>query len=213
VLDSSKENVVSGKSVENAEEIYTSKQKNNLIMRTLPKVWCKLLNEADESLIELVAETTEKLCGYKPDYVVVESFLASCMQTTGVTASRKKTRKESPVTKLPIKKQENFTGKSIVTFSFKSEKYEVEHWIEVLKEICTIMLVLHKGKFEKVLTLRGRKRPYFTKNENELRIPTKIEKTDIYMETNLSANSIVKITQNLISLFGYESENLSIETE
>jgi hypothetical protein len=77
----------------------------------------------------------------------------------------------------------------------------------------SIMLVLHKDKFEKVLTLRGRKNPYYTKNENELRIPTKIEKTDIYMETNLSANSIVKIAQNLISLFGYESENLSIETE
>jgi len=208
----SKKNIISGKSVENAERVYTSKQKTDLIKKTLPEAWGKLLNEADESLIELVAETTEKLCGYKPDHIAVEDFLVSYVQATSNTVSRK-TKKRFPVTEIPSKKQERYTGKTIVSFNFKGKEYKVEYWIEMLKKICSIILEFHRDKFEQILKLKGRRRPYFTKDKNELRVPSRIETTDIYMETNLSANSIVKITQNLISLFGYDSENLSIKIE
>jgi len=57
----------------------------------------------------------------------------------------------------------------------------------------------------------GRKRPYFTRNPNELRNPKRINNTDIYIETNLSANSIVKLSKSIISLFGYKENDLSIE--
>ena len=73
------------------------------------------------------------------------------------------------------------------------------------------MLSAHRGQSDKVLNLKGRKRPYFTRNPNELRSPERINNTDIYVETNLSANSIVKLSKSIISIFGYEEEDLFIE--
>ena len=73
------------------------------------------------------------------------------------------------------------------------------------------MLSFHREQFDNVFNLRGRKRPYFTRNPNELRSPERINNTDIYVETNLSANSIVKLFKSIIALFGYKENNLSIE--
>ena len=63
-----------------------------------------------------------------------------------------------------------------------------------------------------MLLLKGRKRPYFTKNANELRLPEKIRGTDIFVETNLSANSIVSLCEDVLSLFGYK-DSLKIESD
>jgi len=70
----SKENVVSGKAIENAENLYKSRQKQQLIKETLPKAWTKIITEPDELLVELLAEVVERLCGYKPDNEMVEQF-------------------------------------------------------------------------------------------------------------------------------------------
>ena len=69
----------------------------------------------------------------------------------------------------------------------------------------------HRSNFDRVLTLQGRKRPYFSKNPDELRIPEKIEGSDIFVEINLSANSIVKMCIDVLSLFGYSEEDFNIE--
>lgn len=208
-----KENVILGISVKNAEEIYTSKQKKDLIKKTIPEAWYRLLNEADESFIELIAETTERLCGYKPDYATIEEFLGTLSQSAPVKLPLKTIRKRASSRDIPRRKQENYTGKSIRSFSFKGNNYNVEYWIEMLKKVCNIMLTLHRDRFQQVLELKGRKRAYFTVNKDELRVPAEIEGTNIFVETNLSANSIVRLTRDVISCFGYNSENLLIEIE
>lgn len=77
----SKENVISDRAIENAERIYESKQRQHLIEETLPKAWKKIITEPDELLVELLAETTEKLCGYKPDNEMVKQFLKELAQS------------------------------------------------------------------------------------------------------------------------------------
>jgi len=210
----SKESVISGKAIENADKIYKSKQKQYLIKDTLPKAWNKLIKEADENLIGLLAETTEKLCGYKPDQATAEDFLASYVQKMeiSVTASKQGiSRERIKIAKSQFREGESYTGESISSFTFKGTKYEVKTWKDMLIQICNIMLATHRDRFEQVLNLVGRKRPYFTKTPNELRIPERINGTDIYIEVNLGANSIVKLSRDVLSLFGYTKDDLSIE--
>ena len=210
----SEENVISGKAIENADKIYKSKQKQYLIKDTLPKAWNKLIKEADENLIGLLAETTEKLCGYKPDQATAEDFLASYVQKMeiSVTASKQGiSRERIKIAKSKFREGESYTGESISSFTFKGTKYEVKTWKDMLIQICNIMLATHRDRFEQVLNLVGRKRPYFTKTPNELRIPERINGTDIYIEVNLGANSIVKLSRDVLSLFGYTKDDLSIE--
>jgi len=204
-----KENVCSGKSIQIAEDIYKSKQKEHLIRETLPKAWNKLISEPDELLVELIADATEKVCGYKPNNNVVENFISS-------NIARKEVYTEPPRIKETIKKPavvgvESYIGKSVTAFMFRNTRYEVKYWIEVLTQICKLTYNLHHSSFERVLQLRGSKRPYFSRNPNELRVPQKIGNSDIYMETNLSSNYIVKISQNVISLFGYTKSDFAVE--
>ena len=204
----SKEKVISGKSVDNAENIYRSRQKQNLIRETLPKAWNKIIDESDEILIELIAETTEKLCGYKPDYAIVERFIISNIKKIDIFLP------PGPVVVNPPEEPggtiENYSNRTISSFVFKGTKYEVKSWKGMLLQVCKIMSSAHKERFERVLSLRGRKRPYFTKNPNELRSPERINSTDVYVEVNMSANSIVKLSINVLSLFGYKKEDIAI---
>jgi len=177
----SKENVISGKAVENAERIYRSKQRSILIKETLPMAWSKIISEPDESLVELIAETTEKLCGYRPDHVTVEEFLASHVQT-----EMKKLPEPRKTDWMEVKPVLSYTGRTITAFTFKGKRYEVKSWRSMLLKVCEIMLTSHRETFDRVLNLTGRKRPYFTRNPNELRSPERISGTDIFVETNLT---------------------------
>lgn len=71
----SKENVISGKAVQNAKILYEQSQKKEEISTTLPDAWNQLVSEPDDLLVELLAEKTEELCGHKPDKNEIEQFL------------------------------------------------------------------------------------------------------------------------------------------
>jgi len=207
-----KENVISGKAITNAEAIYKSRQKNYLIKDTLPKAWSKLISEPDELLIDLLAEATEKLCGYKPDHSAVENFISinlSKIETSYGLEEKKKA--DLPKIKISTEMNESYIGKSVTAFNFKKTRHEVRFWKDILIKVCSLMSSMHRNNFERVLNLQGRKRPYFSKNANELRIPEKIKGTDMFVEINLSSNSIVKMCLDILSLFGYSKEDFTIE--
>ena len=178
-----------------------------MIKETLPMAWNKIINEPDDSLVELIAETTEKLCGYRPDHTTVEEFLISHVQTE--VPKLPESRKTEWVKEKDL--PQSYTGASIAAFKLKGERYEVKSWKAMLLKVCEIMLSSHRENFDKVLNLAGRKRPYFTKNPNELRSPERISGTDIFVETNLSANSIVRLSKSILQLFGYSEKDLKIE--
>ena len=205
-----KENVNSGKAIENAETVYKGRQKEYLTRETLPKAWNKLISEPDEFLIELIADATEKMCGYKPSSSAVEAFIATNVQATHPIVG---TQKQKEIVKAPQPTAaEDYVGKSVSAFVFKNTKHEIKYWIELLTQLCRLMYQSHRGEFDRVLQLRGSKRPYFTKNRNELRAPQRVEDSDIFMETNLSSTSIVKISRSIIALFGYLPHDLTIES-
>ena len=206
----SKENVLSGKSIENAENVYRGRQKEFLIKETLPKAWNKIIEGPDETLLELIAETTEKLCGHKPDHQTVESFIASDTQKI-IFPTIPRPPVITSIRRREVEAEETYTNKSISSFTFKGRRYEVNSWKDMLVQICNIMLATHRDRFDQVLNLKGRKRPYFTRNPNELRSPEKIPGTDIYVEVNQSSNSIVRFSIDILSLFGYTKADLSIE--
>ena len=132
-----RENVISEKAIRNAEEVYKSKQKEYLIHDTLPMAWNKLVSEPDELLIELIADATEKQCGYKPDNSTVEDFISNYIirVTTPIEKSRKVEIEKRPVSI----SHGGYIGKSISAFSFKNTRYEVRYWIDVLKQLSRIM--------------------------------------------------------------------------
>lgn len=194
----SKEKLRTGESIDNAKKILENKNMEKLINEIIPKAWHKLLAEMDDDFIELLSKKVEDLCGYRPKIESIENFIG--------TLATPKPSETGTINQAP-------TYQKISSFELLGQRYEVDKWIEMLLKLSEVMAHRHSNEFEKVLDLKGSKRPYFTKNKNALRIPRKINKTDIYVETNLSANSIVKISKDLIKLFGYKENDLKIFTQ
>jgi len=73
----SKDAVQSGKAVEHAESLYEGKIRQETIRKNLPEAWNRIVSEPEPSLIELLAETTERLCGHKPQQEEVVRMMRS----------------------------------------------------------------------------------------------------------------------------------------
>jgi predicted type IV restriction endonuclease len=208
----SKDNISTGKANQNAEAIYKGQQKLNILKETLPKAWNKIIEEVEDLLVDLISDTTEELCGFKANSELIEQFILRhkdrfIIPTTPPT--RIPLRPQVP-SSTPMGVQGSYSGKSISSFHFRGSQYPVRFWIDLLIKLCEILKTTHGDEFNKVLSLRGRKRPYFSRNKDELVEPRKIGNTDIFAETNLSANSIVKISLDIMALFGYSSNDLII---
>ena len=77
----SPEMVGSGQAVTDAEALVESQQRAETISRTIVAAWNHIVETPDELLVDLISETTERICGFKPEPELVEQFLAQRIQT------------------------------------------------------------------------------------------------------------------------------------
>jgi len=210
----SKPNIISGVAIDNAKELYTSRQKKNILKDTLPKAWNKIMTDPDDLLVELLIETSEKLSGFRPEVSDVESFLSNLNKNiqspSQIPTDKKIIRTTTPIQKVP--QSSGYINKYINSIELLGEKYYPRSWKEVLVTVSEKMYNLHTSDFGRCLNLRGSKMVYFSINPNELSQPSKISSSQYYVETKFSANSIVRRSLDLIRLFGHNYEDLKITT-
>lgn len=127
-------NVCSGEALEAARSDYRDVAKQREINKVLPEAWNKLVNEADESLLELVADKVESLCGYKPNLETVASFLSATqkpMPSGSLSkirpASSSQSHRVQPASRAPLHDE---TGKP--SFVINGERYSASSGRDLL---------------------------------------------------------------------------------
>jgi len=210
----SKDSVSTGKSLDNAKTVHKSRQKSSSIKNTLPRAWDKLLTEPDESLVDLLAETTEKICGYRPDNPTVEEFILFKSRSEAAEVQiRPQQPQIAPTQRARHRPVGNYSHRSPSSFQLRGRAYQVRNWKDLLLKVGSVLHEIHGPQFSQVLRLRGRRRAYFSKDPRDLFRGEQIPGTDIYAEVNLSANSIAKMCSDMIGLFGYPEKDFSIEVK
>ena len=71
----SQEKVISGRAVSAAEDLVQSQQRAEVTSKTIVQAWNQIVETPDEILVDLISETTERICGFKPEPELVEQFL------------------------------------------------------------------------------------------------------------------------------------------
>ncbi|UCF91830.1 MAG: hypothetical protein JSW39_26765 [Desulfobacterales bacterium] len=227
----SRDNVSKGEFIKKARALHHS-QKQKIAAESVPEAWNKMISEPNKIFVELLIETTEKLCGYKPESRVIEKFLKKRVNKwlikdipTTRNSSSPKEPKSTSTENNPAEKDsassaktktagtDTYTDKAISSFSFNGRTYDVRSWVELLTTLCNHFAEAHVKDFEKVLWISGNGKTYFSRYEDQLRFPEKIKKSDIFVETKLNADEIVETANNLLSEFGYDSEDLIITIE
>jgi hypothetical protein len=109
---------------------------------------------------------------------------------------------------------ESYTGKTATAIVFRNKRYEVSTWKEAALMLFEALCRQNQKKFEAVaVTIIGRKRPYVSCDKDKLRKPGAIPNTSLFFETNLSANSMVKLCYTLVVKMGYDKSTLQFEAE
>ncbi len=222
----SREKVAAGQHLEAASDALQD-QKRRSAAKVLPEAWNKVLADPNPILMELLADASEKLCGTRAEPGVVEEFIRQNMTHWLLSGDPRKT--PVPIVAAPAaagaepppgsnssniktRKPEFFAEKSISSFTFLGATFPVRSWEEMLSRICNHFAVTHPQEFEKVLWLYDDQKPCFSRYSDQLRIPEKIKKTNIYVETKLAPEEIVKTVGDLLTEFGYGHEDLVITT-
>ena len=119
----------------------------------------------------------------------------------------------APQSKKTLKKPESYIDKEIKSYTFNGKSNPVRYWEDLLTGLCDYFAAIHSKDFEKVLWISGEDKTYFSRYSDQLRIPEKIKGSDIYVETKLRPDEIVKTSRSLLSEFGYDATDLSITTK
>jgi hypothetical protein len=112
--------------------------------------------------------------------------------------------------KKTLNKPESYIDKEIKSYTFNGKTNSVRYWEDLLTGLCDYFAAVHSKDFEKVLWISGEDKTYFSRYSDQLRIPEKIKRSDIYVETKLGPDEIVKTSRSLLREFGYEVTELSI---
>ena len=94
-------------------------------------------------------------------------------------------------------------------FIFNGEKFEIKFWKYMIPKICSIMASKYGNDFERILSLKGNKNLYFSRNKDDLYYPELIDGTDIYAETWFTKNGFLRQSKKIVALFDYPEEIIS----
>lgn len=202
--------VADGSAVRQAQLLHESHTKERQTAATLPRAWQQLLSEPDESLVELLADRVESLCGHKPTPDQIEEFLAEfVLRGSAPVPSPSQPTRVPPAS--PVQPH-GYTYQRPIGFRFLGVSHRASTWKSILVDLCAEIATRHPNTFVKVLSLKGRKRNYFAPDYQNMTSPEAIRGTSIFVETNLSANDAAKRCNQILQLFGYQVGDFEVTT-
>jgi len=200
-----KENIASGGAITDAEDFYRSQQRKKIVKETVPKAWYRIISEPDDLLVDLVVETAEKLCGFRPDEDYVKAYIRQFLSPSA-ESTLKLPKPPEIIVKPPPIVGPGFTGRKPYQISLLGVKRTVRSWKEVIQEVCDILYEQRPADIERFLKLDK----YFSRNRRQFHSPSEIASTGIFVETNRSADAIMRMCWRTIGLFGHQENDLEV---
>jgi hypothetical protein len=110
--------------------------------------------------------------------------------------------------------EDDVTGKKPNCLMINGTIYEVSTWKDVYITFCTHFSRIDRNKFNDISeNIKGKKKPYFSKKSEELRIPYFLKGTQYFIEINLSASLIIKIIIKILNYYNFDKNDVSIFIE
>ena len=196
-----RDRVSNGQAARSAERELRDSNQNAVDRRAVIQGWRQVVVGLDEDLIELVATAAEQRAGYRPDNRLVHRVLAENRAALLVPGT------------------EDAAGSGLggglrstpASFTLDSETRDVTSWSGLLVGVCLMMRDSHPGDFERILEMRGRKLPYFSKAAAELNLPRPIGDTGIFASCQGTGALIAGRARRVVEHFGHPAGSLVIQ--
>jgi hypothetical protein len=208
----------------------------NLILTQPNKIFVELLSEQTEKLCryKLDAKTVEKFitkhqdkwllknkgsavaappaAAMEPEILELHDELPTpSTRSPSSTDTLSSTDTSLGATDTTIKLAQSYKDKKIISYSFNGNTYKVDSWVEMLTSLSDYFASVNRKDFEKVLWISNDQKARYSRYGDQLRIPEKVKRTDIYVETKLTPEEVVRTSCQLLAEFGYNKDALEIE--
>ncbi len=105
----------------------------------------------------------------------------------------------------PIQKHKK-SKNPISGFILNNKEYSTYIYRDIIKCVCDFIASEHNDFSQKVLSLSG-----FARVKDDLFNPYNIKGTNIFVETNLSSESVIYCSNRVLKLFGYTEDKLKLK--
>ena len=193
-----RERVASGQAVRSAERLLRDRGRDESSRQAIMEGWRQVVAGMDDGLLSLVATAAEQRTGIRPDNGLVRRVLSDSragLLTSGAN------RAASAVPHSRARPS---------AFTLGSETRNVSSWGGLLVEVCLMMRDFHPGEFGRIVELRGRRTPYFSRVADELREPRPIGDTGLFASCQGSGALLAARARRVVGVFGHPPESLVI---
>ena len=196
-----KDRVSNGQAARSAERALRDSNREVVDRRAVIQGWRQVVGGLDEGLVELVATAAEQRAGYRPDDRLVRRVLAE--NRAALLAPRSEDAAGSG--------PGGGLRSTPSSFTLDSETRNVTSWSGLLVGVCLMMRDSHPEDFEKILEIRGRKLPYFSRTAGELNLPRPIGDTGIFASCQGTGALIARRARRVVEHFGHSTGSLVIQ--
>ena len=196
-----RDRVSNGQAARSAERALRDSNQDAVDRRAVIQGWRQVVVGLDEGLIELVATAAERRAGHRPDNRLVRRVLAE-NRAALLAAGTEDAAGSGPGGGL----------RSIPSsFTLDSETKDVTSWSGLLVGVCLMMRDNHPGDFERILEIRGRKLPYYSRAAGELTLPRPVGDTGIFASCHGTGSLIAGRARRVVEHFGHPAGSLVIQ--
>ena len=196
-----RDRVSNGQAARSAERALRDSNREVVDRRAVIQGWRQVVVGLDEVLVELVATAAEQRAGYRPDNRLVRRVLAE-----------NRAALLAPGTEDAVGSGPDAGLRSTpVSFTLDSETRNVTSWSGLLVGVCLMMRDSHPGDFERILEIRGRKLPYYSRVAGELNLPRPIGDTGIFASCQGTGALIAGRARRVVEHFGHPARSLVIQ--
>ena len=152
-----RDRVSNGQAARSAERALRESNQEVVDRRAVIQGWRQVVGGLDEGLIELVATAAEQRAGHRPDNRLVRRVLAE-NRAALLAPGAEGAAGSGPGGGL---------RSTPASFTLDSDTRDVTSWYGLLVGVCLMMHDSHPGDFERILEIRGRKLPHFSRAPGE----------------------------------------------
>ena len=199
----SRDRVASGQAARSAERTLRDRTRDTVTRQAVLEGWRQVVLGLQDGLVELIATAAEQRTGYRPEARQVRRVL---------TDSRAELLPLAEGQARPSSAGGASFRRRPASFTFLSEMQSVSSWSDLMVQVCLVMRQRHPEDFEKVLEVRGRERPYFSRSAEDLYVPKLVGDTGIYASCQGAGSLIEQRARRVVELFGYPADSIAVQT-
>ena len=218
----SKNEIVDGNAEREAKKYLEQTQIERTVAEALPEALREVNKQPyprlPEAVVQLVTSRGFQITEHEAEIIIEKLDTKKISSEKQIVDDGKNTSNKTKQKNNEIYVAGDYSYKKINSFVFRGKTYQRQPgkikipFKGMLIIVLTDIYKSHPDKFDECLIIKGRTRDYFSKNMDDLYSPKQIDNAGYYVETNLSANDIVKLLKDVMRLFEYKESDLKIFT-